>query len=233
MAQNITLATIVADIRARGEFRTNPIDDTVLGRWVNQSVAHLYDIMIAGDCARVPMSQGNVTVASGTQSYDLATAGLTDYYHLLRVDVLDGSEYYRLEPFMVGDPIELIDDEDDKFSTRYHMRGGVLWLSQSPTWSGTLRLTYVPVAPTIVDGATPVLLDSKNQWQEWVVLDCCIKLGAMDNHEAVPIWLRERDRVERRILKATRNDRSSARTLFLTRQNRARDARELYRLRRR
>ncbi|MDJ0827548.1 MAG: hypothetical protein QNJ16_18815 [Rhodobacter sp.] len=226
MASPVLKSEVLADIRSRGEFREGYVNDTVLGRWMDQSYAALWDIIIDGDPNRLPLSSSTISVVSGTDTYALPS----DYYHMMRVDYVDGDRYYRLEPFVLGDQNELIESDSDPFLTKYTIKGGSILLSQEPSWTGTLRVYYIPVSPGFSDD--PSTTESHNMWTEWVILDCLIKLGMAEDSDAVSAWQTERAIVEKRIMRSSRADRSSPRQLHNSRTIVA-DGRALYSIRRR
>jgi len=165
-----TLRNLQLAIRARGGWTKEQINDSQLTGWINSSISALRDTICEVDNSYF-LTYEDVAVSSGTREYDLPS----DFFKVVGVDAYDSSladEYSTMNHF---NWTERYDSSyvGTKANTRYHIRGNTLHLHPTPTWSGTVRLEYLPVYTNLVDPSDSVSL--YNNWQEYVILDCAMK----------------------------------------------------------
>jgi len=123
----------------------------------------------------------NISVVSGTDSYTLAA----DHYRLVGVDVYDGAAWHLMKRFNLHERNQLQDSEASDVNTSYRVVGGALKLRPTPTWSGTVRVWYIPAPPQLsLDTDT---WDGISGWEQYVVIDCCLKLGRKQKEDVTEL----------------------------------------------
>lgn len=193
MARTVTLTALTSRIRERGEFASGYISDAVLKDWINESIAELYDL-ICSVSKDYYLSSQTVTVSSGTNSYDLATA----FYKCIGVDIIDGSGQTRnMQRYNFSERNQYQNSGSDKTVTRYRVQGSKLYLEPTPTYSGSITVWYVPV-PTLLSATTDTL-DGILGWDEYVVLDVLMKCAAKEESD-VSVFAAQKEAVKKRIL---------------------------------
>lgn len=211
MASNVTRLDLRTLIRGRGDFRSDFVSDTEINSYINDSLAALYDLLITHEPSRF-RSTADFTISSGIDEYTI-TSQASDFYRAIGVDVAESSSQtgywplYRFEWEERNDYTFIAEKED----TRYEIRGGLIRLHPVPTWSGSIRLHYIPTAPSLSDDITT--WDSVNKWTEWVVLDCLIKCATKEESDP-SAWMAERARVEQRIVANAEVDHGQPRTVI-------------------
>jgi hypothetical protein len=137
----------------------------VLNAFANEAIAELYDILVEKDDDRFVTS---TVLATAINVDSVALPG--GFYELRKLEIVDGtsqSGYRRLRPCAV--------DSKHLFSTarlygkmyRYWLNAYQVTLVPTPQAVESLRLYYVPVAPTLVNDAD--ILDGWNGYEELVI----------------------------------------------------------------
>ena len=116
MARTINFTTLETAIRARGEIRTAYVSQTVMGVWMNASIADLWTIindinpdwLLADD-------PDTITVVSGTATYSLPA----DFYIARGYDVQETSSKWRsLKHFNWGERNRLQNSSAERIGVR-------------------------------------------------------------------------------------------------------------------
>lgn len=190
MARSETLLGLRTQIRSRGEFRPTYISDSELTTMINQSIAELYDLLVSVN-QDYYLSSADLAVVAGTAAYALPAT----FYKAFGVDYVrpDGT-LCPLAKFMWPERGSLVRAASAEL-TRYRVMGDNLRLEPVPGWSGTVRFWYIP-APTklTADGQT---FDGIAGWEEYVVLDCCIKCAAKEESDASVFMAQKAAQAER------------------------------------
>lgn len=181
-----TTADLIDEIRERGEISVNYVTPSAMQTWVQGSVMRFVNHFAKTQGGRDMLTkQGtNVTVASGTQFYELDS----DVYLLVGVDVeTSGGKWHPMKKFKWSERNAFASMASEKRFTRYRFpvgRGATgypqLALSPVPTWSGTLRIWYVPQQADITSGS----FDYINGWWEFVINDVLAKYAAKEEGDA-------------------------------------------------
>lgn len=144
-----TLAQIRSECRNRGEVDSDFVTDTELDRAINVAYRDYYSYLV-GLNSDYFLSSETLSVVSGTEVYSLAS----DSWKVVGVDVLEGSDWYNLGPYNFGERNKY-QTGASKRDTRYRLLNGSLYLSPSPTWSGSVKVWYIPSpAALALDGDT-------------------------------------------------------------------------------
>lgn len=227
MARTITLANLITDIRAATDTRSARWPDATLTRFINESIAELYDLIVSA-CHDHYLSSQTISVVSGTDSYSL-TSSIATFYKAHGVDVLktDGT-YKRMDPFIWEERHLYNDVDTDREQARYRLMGSNLIIVPKPAWSGTIKVWYIP-APTALATGTDTF-DGVAGWEQYVITDCAIKVGLADE-EDVRMHKAQKDELRSRILHmAQTRDRSNPDKVRDVRRERLADVRPWLRL---
>jgi hypothetical protein len=154
MARTVTIATLLADVRALYEIRSISLDDALLCRWINQSIAYLFDIIVSV-APDYFLSSDTIAVVSGTDTYSLPTQ-IADFYRGHGADVLlESGTYWPLRQYSHEERLLFARTTVSRGDQLYRYMGSNLVLSPVPSWSGTIRVWYVPTAPVLHAGDVP------------------------------------------------------------------------------
>lgn len=209
MARTRTLTNLIADVRDRTDTENSQhITDAQITRYLNQSIAALYALIVEqdeGDSVAVSL---DFNVAAGVSEVPLNASAPPEFsalnpYKILGLDVVSATgPNYPVPRFMHGERA-FLDSEDGRFGelerVHYQWRGANT-LVFAPAWSSavTLRLTYVPSPTDLVAGGDTY--DGRAGWEEWVTLDACVRVMLKEESD-VSDFVRERAAVEQRVLR--------------------------------
>lgn len=176
-----TLLDIRTQIRQRLEMENSGfITDAEFNAYINSSAKELYDIMIAsyGNDYFANISPSVITTVNAQTTYDLPT----DFYKLLGVDLVLGAnriiklrrfEFNERDKFQLGGYWSAIVEND---GPRYKLTADKIQFTPYPTGKYTIHLWYIPLPPELVLDTDQ--MKSLNGWEEYVILDVCIKARA-------------------------------------------------------
>jgi len=189
-----TLKALQQSIRGRGKWPREAFTDTQLTEWINSSNAALIDLLCTHDISYF-LSKEDITVVSGTREYDLPS----DFYKIQGASVADDS----VDGYLALTRVQWAERWDetwssDKWDTRYMIRGGKIQFQPTPRWAGTVRLEYIPI-PTAMTAPTSTFDYYENSWQEWVILDCCVKAAVCAGTDP-QAYMAQKAQVEERII---------------------------------
>jgi hypothetical protein len=193
MARNITLSALRSRIRERGEIDNNYISDAVLNDWINESLADLYDQIVATSSDYF-LDSSNINVVSGTDAYALPAT----FYKALGVDVNEGGQWFSMRRFNWGErnTFNVVSGQNQRTSG-YRIMGGNLRIIPSPSWSSTVRLWFIPAPPKLVLDADT--WDGIAGWEEFAVLDVLIKFYGKEESDP-SVFIAQRDNCLKRIV---------------------------------
>lgn len=189
MAGNVTLSALRTRIRQRSDQEhtaSSFVTDAEINGLINTSYAELY-----GNLVRSGIQSSETTYSvpvDGSESYALPA----DFYAMLGVFQVVNGHSIRLRRHDVRHRPNSTDRGD---ALTYRLSGMTVILNPRPT-SGTYEIVYVPIPGTLT--ADDDELDGVLGWEEYVVLDCAIKI--LDKEESESRHLRaERERLLARI----------------------------------
>lgn len=175
MARTKTLTQIRDRIRSLGEIRSIYVSDDQLREEINQSIAELYDKLVASSQDYYEDEQ-LINVVAGTASYALPS----DYYKTIGVDVKrSDNSYQSLRKYNISER-----NNYDIYGTAgvnrewslYRVRGGNLTIIPEPNWTEVegIKHIYIPTPPSLTNADDT--FDGIAGWEDWVVYDCCVKI---------------------------------------------------------
>lgn len=206
MSRVRTLAQLRTDVRQRADIENSQhISDTELTRYINQSIAALYALIVEMDedefAAEATWTVTAGTVESTISYVEDAVDVPVSIYKLLSVDVVDGDgRKWPVQRFSLRDRTWLEDTTlptGQIRPTRYRLRGisNLIWAP--PFESDTqVRVTYIP-SPTDLSADSDEY-DGRVGWEEWVILDSAIKCMIKEESDDSQL-VRERQLAEARI----------------------------------
>lgn len=173
MAKTVSLPDLLADVRALYESWTVNLDDVVLTRWINRSLAKLWDYIMTCNPDHF-LSSDTISVVSGTDEYTMSTE-IADFYKGHGVSVLlETGRYSPLAPFQWEERHLYANTTVTRADQLYRYMGGKLFLAPTPSWSGTIKVYYIPTATVLTDSPTNTV-DLFNSWEEFIIIDVAIK----------------------------------------------------------
>lgn len=189
MAQTITFATLRTQTRelcdqeiGSGSGSDAYIDDTELGRWINDSIRRWYGMLVQVEPERYETTQ--TITADGSASYALPS----DYLATLAVEDPDGYDLKRAQ-FLERNRWQ---DSGSKYAEAYRVAGSLIYLLPTQS-SGSYTHVYVPILTALSSDSDTI--DGVNGWEQYVVFDAAIRGRAK-------MGLDTRDlRIERDIIK--------------------------------
>lgn len=188
MAKTVTLADLLADVRALYESHSIRLDDTLLTRWINKSIALLWDHIVAVNPDHF-LSDDTITVVSGTDEYNMASE-IADFYKGHGASVLlETGKYSPIGTFPWEERHLYANTTVARAQQLYRYMGSKLYLAPVPSWAGTLKVFYIPTATVLVGGGSPNSVDFFNSWDEFVVYDVALKCAVSE--ESTTADLRE------------------------------------------
>jgi hypothetical protein len=169
MARTRTLAELRAEVRDRADMENAPhITDTQITRYVNQSIARLWNKITQLDASSF-FDDGTTTLAAGSSTVTLPA----NFWRLSELPVLctSGDTTWRLRRLQLGDLASVW--EETGRPTHYRVDTGGLSVFPTPESSVDVTLFYI-TAPAQLS-ADADTFDGRAGWEEWVVLDAAVK----------------------------------------------------------
>jgi hypothetical protein len=150
MGRDVTFADLRSRVLSRGGYEnSSDLTASVVGEFVNEAVAELYDLMVATD-KDYYVTTADKPTTSGRNNVNLPT----DFYQLRAIALVDSGKSTELVPFSVSSQYKW----DGKTGTPcyYRLAQGEIILAPIPDSRKTIRLHYVPHATVLVADADEV-----------------------------------------------------------------------------
>lgn len=172
MARSRTLTNLIADVRERCDMVGSTfITDATLTEYINQSAARCQNKFSA---AAGHSYQSSTTTWTTTSSLTYALP--SDFFETQLVMISNGGSNQAMRPF--------------------EMHEYPRWSERASTAGYTVTMIYTPVLARLVNGSDT--FDGVNGWEEWVILDACIK--ALNKEESdVSVLMAQRQDIEAEI----------------------------------
>lgn len=203
MARTRTLAELRTEVYQRADLEnaTDFLPSTEVDRYINQSIADLYDLL-RDHAAEDYYSETAQPVTTANQ---VTVSPPTRFFQLLSLERVDGTRVIRMRKLDTRDR--------DKFSATgpplfYRLVGGaadttgeysaLVELFPTPDSAYTLLLRYIPHAPVL--NADTDVWDGFNGWEEYVVVDAALKCMEKEQNPDIAPLLARLDRLKERII---------------------------------
>lgn len=195
MPKSVTLTEFILRFRNRGGYRNSTVfTDAIITEFVNSSLEDVWNLLVNTWEDYYLREDSSTSTAAGTEEYGLST----DFYKLRRLEIADtGGRFRKLRPAGLERLNRLREESGEP--SRYHLRGienspsepeyvPKVILAPTPAFVRTLRITYIPVAQTLVNPTDA--WDSINGFDELVTQMALLKADMREN-----IGTAERERV--------------------------------------
>jgi hypothetical protein len=171
---NETLATIRDKVRKRGDYPTSAVfTDAYVNTEIQASWAELYELV--DDVSEGWWDTTGTVVTVDAQAYVALPA---DCWRVKGVDLLVGSEYVAMRQIGTGDRNRFGASTARPVAYRTTARG--LDLFPTPNGVYTIRVTYAPVAPALIEGTERNYI---NHWDEYIIVSTLLKLDEREERE--------------------------------------------------
>lgn len=208
---SITLAQLKTQARQRADLEDNDfVTDSELTGYINNSLAELYDLLIAAYDGDYYIESVDFTTTSGVENYALPNG--TNYsaakaiYKLKGVDAkIVGNSWFSLKPFNFNERNRNSDYSWGLLNgptVRYRMVGSNLRFNPAPNSAIQVRVWYVPVAPVLT--ADSDTFEDLNAWSEYVVIDAAIKCKIKEDLDFQALQL-QKESIAKRIREMAQN----------------------------
>ena len=179
----VTLSSIKTQARERADMVNSKFfSESELNNYVNQSVKELYDRLInAGEYYY--LQSANLSVVSGDDTYALPA----DFYKLLGVDLVVDSKgnAVTLRPFQFEQRNAYLFTPTWNIVglsyLRYMVLGDNIKFVPQPNSPQQIRVWYAPLCSDLVNDSDT--FQGINGWEEYVVVDLCIKMLAKEESD--------------------------------------------------
>lgn len=197
---SVTLTEFIERCRERADMENSRfISDAELTRYINASIQELYDLLIATRGENYYITSSTFTTSGSTDTYALPAGMLK----LMGVDLIRSStEAYTLRSFRWQERNRNREPYyfNDTTNLRYQIRGNNLVFSPVPQNNQQIKLWYIPAATLLSSGSDS--FDGINGWEEYVVIDCAIKMKSKEESPVDELLLAKQD-MKARILQAS------------------------------
>ena len=170
MARTFTLLQLRTRARERADMvNSSFVTDSELNGYISASYAELYDILVQSGLVYFTPTTQTIT-GNGNETYALGA----DYYGTVRVDRLEGSDYFPLDEYMITERHDYENASGSK-AVGYSIQGSNISLLPAPS-SGTYRHIYIPAPTDLTASADSVTVDGVSGWEEYIVVDAARKM---------------------------------------------------------
>lgn len=180
MAKTRTLSELRQDFLDRGGWRNSTkFGNSVVDRWLNEAIGEVWDLLVQTWVDYFLKEDTSLTTSAGTSQTFLPT----DFYKLRRIDYRASAsdKWKKVRPAGL-DVIYGLQNASRGRMRAYHLRGmpggsndydpALVW-GPVPDATYTLRVLYIPVAPTLSDDAD--VFDGINGYETCVVAKAVLK----------------------------------------------------------
>lgn len=179
MARNVSLLDIRTEIVDQGGYKNSPVFTIpVLNRWINRAIARVYDfVWRSGDDYYT--EEATLATVAGNDAVALPAT----FLKLLSLGRQDGDDFRRLRRMVLHDwaKWEGLTGEP----THYRIQKSNLKLCPKPDAIYSVRLYYLPVAPTLTLDADT--FDSIDYFDELVIAYVLKKCAGRDERQLAEI----------------------------------------------
>lgn len=213
-----TLIQLRTEVRERcdepGSANSGYVKDSELNRMINNSIAELHDILISIN-EDYYVNEFDIVSVDNQNDYALPN----DFYKMKALDYVTGGPGYALSvrPFNFNERNNYngINNTTTVYGEgiyRYRLIGSKLTLIPRPAGALTFNLWYHPIATELTTDSSS--FDGINGYEEYVVLDACIKILQKQEADASTFYQQKKD-MKMRIVESASN-RQDGRSLVIT-----------------
>lgn len=181
MTTATTLSELQTAVRERSNMENSQfVSDSELTRYINQSAAELYDLVVS------VYEDYDLQSLSFSYTSDDGYTLPADFYKLRGVDFQQGSDWLVVDPFSFVDRNKATSRLYRSYypSKQYRLVGNKIKFIPLGT-TGTFRLWYIPSFTKLVVAGDAISLSSSIEgWDEYIICDAAIK--CMQKEESDP-----------------------------------------------
>lgn len=173
MARTRALSDMIADVRFRADNRYSA--DSDITELLNQSIAHLYDLLTNAFGDEYFETETTLTTTPGSDTISLS--GVTDFYKVTGVWwLISGGQYARISKYQPANSQTIIPSSGWNYDANiyYRLRVNALRFVPIPLGPHTVKLKYIPFSQRLVNPTD--LFDGYNGFEEFPIVDASIKL---------------------------------------------------------
>ena len=203
-----SLRQLIDEVRDRadqpGSATSGFITDKEMTIWINSSIAELHDLLITSYGADYYLNKGDIALSEGTESYTLPA----DFYKLKGVDLKNSSissRPFNLRPYNFNERNNYSQYSNTVYENyRYRVGGNSLYLipHESINSGDIVTLWYHPIATKL--SLETDEFNGINGYEEYVILDCCIKAAIKEESDAASYYQQKSD-MKMRIIESADN----------------------------
>lgn len=174
--------------------------------WINASGAELHDLLISAYGEKYALKEVTFSTQANKASYSFATdIVVPDFYQIHGLDVLQGAYWIEVEDFKLAERERYQYPGANAYAWR--LQGANLILAPTPKAVDQFKLYYAPTWTKLV--ADTDTFDTIDSWDEYVVVDVCLKaLAKMDR--PADIFVGQKNAMLQRIEKLKQNRNTAA-----------------------
>lgn len=201
------------ELRTRARRLADAVDnnfftDAEVNEYINTGLGELHDILVS-KFEDYYVSSQSFSLVSGTSAYSLASIGISNFYKVLGIDVVQGSDTIRVPRFSFQERNMLSSNAalyNNRGSTniRYNLNGTNLTFMPEPDSTDSVTVWYVPTYVKLLNDSDTVSSTVAENWEEYAVVLAALKMRSKEETSTVPLE-RELERVTARIEEASRN----------------------------
>ena len=203
-----TLLQLRTEIRDRadqpGSANSGFIKDSELNTWINSSITELHDLLITSYGADYYLNSFDINLVNGTDKYALPS----DFYKLKGVDLKlshSNARPFSLRPFNFNERNNYSQYSNTVYENyKYNVLGNQIALIPKESISSTdiITLWYHPISIQLNSDTDS--FDGINGYEEYVVLDCCIKSSVKEESDPAAFYQEKQD-MKMRIVESADN----------------------------
>lgn len=192
MASTVTLLELRTRARQEANMENSQfVTDSEMLYYMNSSAAELYDLLVQAYGNEYYVSSLTTSCTGNLDYINLPS----DFYKLLGVDMYDGDKYYTLKRFNFNERNKFLNGVSFGVNTQYRIQGDQIKFIPTPTDNRACILWYIPkFTKMTLDSST---IDGINGWEEYVVIDCVIKMLEKEESDSTPFIMRKNDMLKR------------------------------------
>jgi len=158
----------------------NFFTDEEVSDYINNGLAELYDILVM-KYEDYFVSSVSFSLVSDQSTYEFSAISLENFYKLLGVDAIQGSDAVRVKRSQFSDR-NIFKNDEGRYNHRgyanyeYAIRGNSIEFLPDPTATDTIKVYYIPQFTKLTNDSDPVDSRIMINWEEYAVIVAAIKM---------------------------------------------------------
>tara|TARA_R110002020_G_scaffold88168_7_gene216801 strand:+ start:532 stop:1224 length:693 start_codon:yes stop_codon:yes gene_type:complete len=196
----------------------NFFTDEEVGDYINNGLAELYDIIIM-KYEDYFVSSISFSLVSGQSTYEFSSLGLGDFYKLLGVDAVQGTDTVRVKRCQFSDR-NVYKNDEGRYNHRgyanyeYAIRGNSIEFLPDPESTDTIKVFYIPQFTKLTKDSDLVDNRIMINWEEYAAIIAAMKMRHKEETSTTALE-RDLDRV-RALIEEAAGNRDAAEPMGIT-----------------